>query len=458
MRPAHRFTLLAGFAAALACGHAFSGCATASTNDDSSSTSGQGGGSSGTAGGGGGGGTAGEGGSGGSTGPCAVDCSQIQAPDCQIAQCNAQTGQCEVVPDEDGTACEDGAFCTVSDSCLGGVCEAGPANDCGITPASCEDVTCDENSQTCGTTAKQNGAACTDPNDLCLESTTCQNGLCIGQPKDCFFSPVPDDCHVSVCNPQNGQCEPEPGNEGQVCVDVNDLCTVNKTCASGVCQGGDPKDCSQLTQGCLMGVCDVNTGQCVQQTVPNGGLCDDLDTCTVGEICTGGTCGGGTPITQCAGGDFCCPSNCTPNNDPDCAQEVWSENFTQGVTVTQQQCNTWVAFRQGLNQGHNSVTWSGTYDPNGITCNNPSAVATIVNGLVNTTDFSVSCNGHTWTFCANRFPPGGAMWLDPPTLCDQSNCPNPGYILRNCFLTSLYGGTNTSTCSPPSQTMTLTFQ
>ncbi len=301
---------------------------------------------SGVGGAGGSSGVGGEAGS-GNTSPCAIDCSQIQAPMCQVAQCNAQSGQCEVVADVDGTTCDDGTFCTVADACLSGVCEPGPPNDCGLTPAACEDVTCEETSQTCSTVAKSNGAACVDPNDLCLENTTCTNGLCSGTAKDCFFSPVPNECHVSVCNPQNGQCEPEPGNEGQGCTDPNDLCTVNKTCAAGVCQGGSAMDCSYLTVGCNDGVCNVNTGQCEQQAVAPGqpcaeatdqcnqGICDnqsncnpqpanegqtcnDNSFCTLNDTCQSGVCTGASTITQCINGDFCCPQGCTLQTDNDC--------------------------------------------------------------------------------------------------------------------------------------------
>jgi len=69
-----------------------------------------------------GGGVTGGGGEGGTTGPCAVDCEAIQTPQCQVGQCNTQTGQCEVVADEDGTACDDGQFCTVDDACAAGQC------------------------------------------------------------------------------------------------------------------------------------------------------------------------------------------------------------------------------------------------------------------------------------------------------------------------------------------------
>ncbi|MBW2453911.1 MAG: hypothetical protein JRI68_05355 [Deltaproteobacteria bacterium] len=312
------------------------GCAsssdTGSGGDDTSSgqggTTSSGGGVGGTTSSGGG-----VGGAGGSS-PCAVDCTQIQAPDCQLAQCNETTGQCEVVADEDGTSCDDGLFCTANDTCQNGLCEPGPTNDCGIAAAACETIACDENSQSCSTVAGQNGDPCVDPNDLCLESGTCLNGVCNGTPKDCFMQPVPDDCHVSECNPQNGQCEPVVGNEGGACADPNDLCTVNKTCASGVCQGGTAMDCSYLTQGCVTGVCDTNNGQCIGQAVGNGNPCDDLNACTTGEICTNGTCAGGTAVIQCINNDSCCPTNCNQNNDTDCALPFNQSSYNAVLTFT----------------------------------------------------------------------------------------------------------------------------
>ncbi|MBW2459361.1 MAG: hypothetical protein JRI68_33015 [Deltaproteobacteria bacterium] len=312
----HGFALVFGLTFLFAAGYWVSGCATqADTSDGSSGSSGTGG-QGGTTSSGMGGTTSS--GTGGSTGACETDCSQIQAPQCQVAQCNTQNGQCEVVADEDGTSCDDGVFCSVDDACAAGLCVGGPENDCGMAPAECEEIVCDEQSQACSTNALSNGASCT-PTDLCQENATCTNGLCSGTAKDCFMQPVPDDCHVSECNPQNGQCEPVVGNEGGACSDANDLCTVNKTCVAGVCQGGSPMDCSHLTQGCVMGVCDTNTGLCTTQQVGQGQICDDLDACTTGETCNNGNCGGGSAVTTSSQtGDGCCPSNCTPSNDYDC--------------------------------------------------------------------------------------------------------------------------------------------
>jgi hypothetical protein len=189
-----------------------------------------------------------------------------------------------------------------------------------VTPIACHQVVCDENGQQCVQQPGNDGAPCAGSNNLCFVGSTCQAGLCGGGvEKDCFFSPVPDECHIPVCNPQSGLCEPQAGNDGKICSDANDVCSVGKTCSAGACIGGAAKDCSGLTVGCQLGLCDPQTGQCTTTAVMNGQLCDDLDACTTGEICSNMTCGGGAPVTQCIDNDYCCPSGCDETNDIDCA-------------------------------------------------------------------------------------------------------------------------------------------
>ncbi|MCA9619887.1 MAG: hypothetical protein KC731_12770 [Myxococcales bacterium] len=264
-------------------------------------------------------------GTGGSSDLCGGTCSSVTPPDCHQVVCNegaypGPVGECVVVPVTDGATCDDGLFCTIDDTCQSGVCTGGPPNDCGIAAPECEVVTCDEDADACTTVAGNNGDPCVG-SDLCIVGATCNNGTCVGGTlNDCFLQPVPDECHVSTCNPMNGMCEPVPGNEGGNCTDPNDLCTVGKTCTAGVCQGGAPKDCSNLTVGCVSGICDTNTGQCTTMAVGEGQSCNDLDACTTGEICTLGVCGSGSPVTTCSlTADGCCPSGCTDQNDFDCA-------------------------------------------------------------------------------------------------------------------------------------------
>ena len=345
-------------------------------------------------------GAGGHGGAGGSHGLCSEDCSTIATPPCLQSVCNEGSyqgviGQCVIVPSDTRESCDDGFFCTIDDHCDGmGQCAGGPPNDCGVEPGECEEVVCDEASRTCPTQTVVNGTSCQSA-DLCVTGATCNNGLCTGFTNDCFFEPVPNDCHISVCNPQTGMCEPVPGNEGDPCVDAMDLCTISKTCMTGQCIGGQPKDCSFLTMGCVDGVCDTTNGQCTTQAVPPGGNCaeatDDCnqgicDTmgmcianpvnqggpcqgigCIANETCNNGVCQGGTAITSCTNGDSCCPTGCNISNDTDCLTEILIGALTTGhdgnlggIAGADAACNaeaaannwtgTWKAFLSDANQ------------------------------------------------------------------------------------------------------------
>lgn len=269
----------------------------------------------------------GGGGSGGSVepSPCGIDCSTISTPTCKVATCNPDTKQCEVVADTDGTTCDDGLFCTVDEVCQAGECGGGVPNGCGMTAAECASIVCDETSKSCKEEASADGASCSS-SDLCQVNSTCSNGLCVGITKDCFFAPVPSDCYVAKCNPANGMCEPEVGNEGGACSDPTDLCTVSKTCSMGTCVGGSPKDCSKQADSCNSGVCDTITGicgksplamgtscpvkaecnigkcdgsgSCMPEPAANGAPCEDGNSCTTGETCNAGLCSGGVSAQQ----------------------------------------------------------------------------------------------------------------------------------------------------------------
>lgn len=113
----------------------------------------------------------------------------------------------------------------------------------------------------------------------------------MGEPKNCFFAPVPDDCHVAVCNPGTGACEPVVGHEGAPCERGGDPCMTGKACVSGVCQGGAPKDCAGVADACNTAVCDAATGGCKKTPKPAGGACDGaVDECNAGVCDQAGVC------------------------------------------------------------------------------------------------------------------------------------------------------------------------
>ncbi|HLM73345.1 MAG TPA: hypothetical protein VK459_11655 [Polyangiaceae bacterium] len=257
------------------------GCATSIEGDGGGGSSGEGGG-----------GEDGSGGAGG--GPvslCPVDCSTIQAPACFMGVCNEATKQCEVVPSPKGTSCEDGLFCTVGETCEEGTCAGGYENSCGMNPDTCSIVTCNEATKTCSTKPGPDGTSCFLEANPCIVNTVCKAGACVGTPKDCFFAPGIDECHVGVCNPTTGACDPMPGNDGAECPNVGDLCTEYKTCLDGLCQGSVPKDCSFLTNGCNLGACDPADGSCFAEPIPAGGMCQEAtNECNTGFCDANGAC------------------------------------------------------------------------------------------------------------------------------------------------------------------------
>lgn len=228
--------------------------------------------------------------------PCGVDCATIETPECTIAVCN--TGQvvgplniCVVIAAPDDTACDDGKFCTINDSCQKGVCTGGGPSTCGMKTSPCESVICYEDSKTCDVTPVNDGTSCT-PEDLCKVNGVCVLGKCVGEPKDCSFSPLAE-CNKVGCDEATGKCVgiPDAQKENAACYLTGDLCAVNKTCKSGQCQGGTPKDCSALDVGCQIGACDADNGACVPAPAPTGTICTEgLNECDVGACDNKGTC------------------------------------------------------------------------------------------------------------------------------------------------------------------------
>ncbi|MEJ7730403.1 MAG: putative Ig domain-containing protein [Polyangiaceae bacterium] len=301
------------------------------TTSSASGTAGEGG-----AGEGGSGAAGGQGGGGGEVSACGEDCSVYGPPGdpCYIGVCN--TGDypgpinvCAVVAAPKDTVCEDGLFCTDGDYCNQGTCIGGPPNTCDLTLEECGTITCDETTQMCTQAPADEGSACVlDGSDKCEVNGKCTAGACTGVAKDCTFSPLTE-CNLVACNPANGLCEgaADPVKEGTECSLTGDLCQVAKTCQAGVCEGGTPKDCSELSVGCNNGVCNANSGFCEAEPVPaggncaegtdecNNGICDanatcvptpkangtscnDFSTCTDNDTCTSGVCDG-DPVAGC---------------------------------------------------------------------------------------------------------------------------------------------------------------
>ena len=240
-------------------------------------------------------------------GACVVEeiengCAYLDEP-CYLGVCtDDKEGECEQQMVEDGTACDDGDFCTVAGSCSDGVCETVP-RDCSALDDQCNVGVCDSEAQACVTEPAHLGESCED--DLfCTTNTTCtEEGTCEGEPLDC--SAAGDQCNEGVCNEEAQSCEAEPFNIGESCDDEL-ACTINTTCTiAGTCEG-EPLDCSAAGgQECIDGVCDEEAGGCVGEPINIGESCNADLFCVVGSTCDkNGSCQGSP--RDCSGLDDQC--------------------------------------------------------------------------------------------------------------------------------------------------------
>jgi hypothetical protein len=240
--------------------------------------------------------------------PCAANVGDADT-DCSES-CNEAADDC-TADDPDGSACDDGQFCTTIDQCTNGTCTHS-GNPCaanvGDADADCSE-SCNEATDDC-TADDPSGSAC-DDGSFCNGTETCTAGACGSSTGDPCAANVGDDdaeCSES-CNEATDDCTADDP-DGSAC-DDGSFCNGTETCAAGACGSstGDPclarvddgdGDCSES--------CDEARDECAAPD-PDGAECDDGSFCNGSETCTAGTCGNST-------GDPCTG----PDGDEDCAE------------------------------------------------------------------------------------------------------------------------------------------
>ncbi|MBM4346295.1 MAG: hypothetical protein FJ100_23210 [Deltaproteobacteria bacterium] len=217
-------------------------------------------------------------------------------------------------------ACDDGNPCTTQDHCKSG--------ECGGTKVSCDDgdaCTADSCAPSSGC-AHQNstGGACSD-GDACSADDTCVAGVCKGAAVSCDDGNV---CTSDACNAKSGCAHvPEVGlcSDGNPCTDADECdagacvgmakncgdgvaCTVD-ACAAGIGCKNTATDglCDDKNQ-CTDDLCAADKG-CVNLAI--SATCSDGDACTVGDVCVGGKCAGGS-APGCDDGNGCTDDSCQP--------------------------------------------------------------------------------------------------------------------------------------------------
>lgn len=186
--------------------------------------------------------------------PCNVSATPNADNDCTDPDTCNGSGTCLSNDALDGTACTDTGLCTQNSLCAGGVCTGG-------NPISCND-----------------GIACT------IDSCNPGTGLCINQLQ-------PNTCQIGgMCFP-NGTLN--PSSSCQVCNVASSTTSFTNLPANTACADEVPAD------PCTDNVCGSggSAGVCLHPN--NAAPCDDMDACTINDVCTGGTCGG----TDCAAQD-----------------------------------------------------------------------------------------------------------------------------------------------------------
>ncbi|RME26918.1 MAG: VCBS repeat-containing protein [Deltaproteobacteria bacterium] len=217
--------------------------------------------------------------------------------------------------------CDDGLYCTVGDSCEGGVC-VGSQRSC-QAPGACKLALCSEEEKGCVVQNLPDGTSC-DDGLYCTDGDKCVDGACTGVARDCSDQ---DDCTVDSCNEDFARCEnvtqANPGAEGPA---------ADPTCSNGIdddCDGltdtqdGDciectgPADCND-NNPCTADACTA--GLCENTPLSDGTPCDDGLFCTENDACSGGQCGGSAK--SCDDSNACTLDLCDEQSDQCVNQQV----------------------------------------------------------------------------------------------------------------------------------------
>jgi hypothetical protein len=233
--------------------------------------------------------------------------------------CNENAQDCSA-PDPADASCDDGLFCTTTDTCReGGVC-AGSGSPCPSPDgdSNCSE-SCDEETQLC-VAPDLAGSPCSD-GLFCTAIDQCDgNGQCTGKGDPCPGADGDGDCSER-CDEATQSCDaPDP--EGSACQDGSP-CSLGDSCSAGTCLSGEEVSCNDGNP-CTQDFCDPEGG-CT--SVFNQAPCDDRNGCTTVDRCELGVCIGSQPV-DCSDGDLCNVDTCDPR-DGSC----------RSATIPAQDCN-----------------------------------------------------------------------------------------------------------------------
>ena len=136
--------------------------------------------------------------------------------------------------------CDDDNPCTGVESCSVGQCLAGEPTVC-VAEDPCVEGICDSATGECAQQPRPEGEAC-DDQTFCTVNDTCQGGICGGEPR-CAAAGNP--CVEGRCDEEQRTCDLYPISEGQVCHGGTPR---EGTCGAGICEPAS-EGCSIQSSG-----------------------------------------------------------------------------------------------------------------------------------------------------------------------------------------------------------------
>ncbi|CAF1300819.1 unnamed protein product [Adineta ricciae] len=138
------------------------------------------------------------------------------------------------------------------------------------------------------------------------------------------------------------------------------------------------------------------------------------------------------------------------NSGSNSCAKTYSDSFTSGVTATTQ-CTSWRSFTTGLTcTTYSKMRIYGSNDPTGITIADVSTVTALAVALKYNTTLIARYNGINWRV--------GPDWSGYEITSTGGHTCSTGYTVRPCAGNLHWGGIAGATCSPLSQTLSISFE
>ncbi len=207
---------------------------------------------------------------------------------CWTWTCNKKAGCLQTLFLEGGN-CEDNNGCTIGDTCV--KTELGQ-EACVGTPVDTEDGNpCTDGKCVNGVVEQVilDGIAC-DPNSECSPQGVCDTGTCIP-------NSICECTTDSDCPPPPNPCAGEP------------FCDTSGATPKCAVEPGTAVACPPASKLCYENKCSPALGTCQEVLAPAGSSCDDGEPCTIDQTCAGGLCQGGQ-VDPCDDEDPCTLDTC----------------------------------------------------------------------------------------------------------------------------------------------------